>query len=143
MKKGILLLLAFVLVASTVVSCKKDGNKGTAGAYMDATISGSGFHTLNCKGSLNGTQLSIAGFVGDEALDGAPGISFLINSFSGAGTYTIGSAGNSGNYLKSLAYASSAATGTISITAVSPYSGTFSFVCADGTVISGGRFTTR
>jgi hypothetical protein len=117
---------------------------------MKATVGSTAFSVNNCYGLISGTSLSIFGYSASGTTATYPNITIVDFNYTAPGTYDVSTSGTS---MVTMAYypssdpsaIKSAQTGTLTIATVTTttITGTFSFTCTDGTVVSNGSFTAR
>lgn len=138
-----------VLAAAALITFSGCSKKDSSPSYsMKATIGASTFSTSRCVAVAAGGALTIDAWTGTTTSAAPPQITIAITTWNGGtGTITFDSLLTTGyeEYLPNMATVSTSKTGSVNITSVSSktISGTFSFTCDDGTVVSNGSFTAQ
>ena len=146
MKKLLTVLAIAAIGSASLFSCKKSDSTSTTYS-MKATINGVAFNGSSCYGSTSSGALGLSGGTGTSSASMTfPFITFTISSYTGVGTYTLGTTGTTVNVatLDSTAVTAPVALyGSLVVTGTNPLTGTFSFTCADSTKVTGGTFTAK
>lgn len=142
MKKLYVLLLAVSTVPFVFSGCsKKDPGPSY---YMSAKIGNADYHVANCIAFPSGGATIIDGFLPTSRTPTYPYIIINLQNSLGS-TNKIKLDNSTGSYAQlftSSTFSSISQSGEMYITDLSgSISGTFSFTCADGTVVTDGQFT--
>jgi len=147
--KKILTIAAIAMIGLlTFAGCSKKSSSGPS-YYMKATLGSSAYNAGNCIASSNGAGgLTITGLGGSSTSPTPPYVSVEIVTWSNAaGTFNFDSTmtTNFAQYILSDTTSKISKSGSVIVNTVSStvVTGTFTFTCTDGTVVSGGTFSAK
>ena len=142
MKKIIAGISVMVACMFILGGCTKNSNKNTTSYTLTASVNGTPFTANNCIAYMNSQMLTI----NFSPPIPYPSITIVIGNYTSTGPYSL----DTGSVVTEIVYYPTSVTadgklgvsGSVTITSFSTtsVSGTFHFVCADGTSITSGAF---
>ena len=150
MKKILTLAIVAILCIGAFTGCKKSDSGSSYS--MKATVAGSAFNVSNVYATITSNTLAITGNSGSSTTTQSPPyLSVVLYDYTNTGNYTIDTTASTPTVAAT--YAPDATitdwktsyTGSVTISSVTSTQvvGTFNFVMADGSTITGGTFTAK